>query len=123
AEGLAIAAVPLREDPRDALVTRDGATLPELPRGARVGTGSTRRRAQLAWARPDLSFQPIRGNVDTRAAKVGRGEVDATVLAVAGLVRSGVEAAYVPLPVDILVPAPGQGALAVQCRRDDAPLL
>ena len=119
AEGLVIAAVPNREDPRDALVTRTGETLSGLAEGAVVGTGSPRRQAQLAAVRPDLVFEPIRGNIETRAAKVAAGAYDATVLAVAGLNRSGLAAVVRPIPLGIMLPAPGQGALAVQCRESD----
>lgn len=121
-EGLVVAAVPRREDPRDALITRAGLDVFDLPEGARVGTGSPRRQAQLAAVRPDLSFVGIRGNVETRAAKVAQGEFDATVLAVAGLNRSGIAPPARPIPLSIMLPAPGQGALAVQCRSDDQEL-
>ncbi|MCB9665500.1 MAG: hydroxymethylbilane synthase [Alphaproteobacteria bacterium] len=118
--GLVIAAVPEREDPRDVLV---GATLAGLPSGARVGTGSARRALQLRVARPDLVPVPIRGNVETRLRKQVDGEVDAVVLAAAGLARLGLSdrvTAY--LDVDRCVPAVGQGALGVQCRASDGVL-
>jgi len=121
-EGLVIAAVPVREDPRDALITRDGHDVASLPKGARVGTGSPRREAQLAAARPDLVFAPIRGNVETRAAKVVDGTFDATVLAVAGISRSGIRVEARPIPLSVMLPAPGQAALAVQCRAGDTEL-
>ncbi|MGY1453360.1 hydroxymethylbilane synthase [Streptomyces sp. SS8] len=130
-EQLALAAVPVREDPRDALVARDGLTFEELPDGARVGTGSPRRMAQLAaWARSlgrDMEIVPIRGNVDTRIGYVRSGELDAVVLATAGLRRVGLigEATELLDPGAVL-PAPGQGALAVECaasRPDLAALL
>ncbi|MFP8886986.1 hydroxymethylbilane synthase [Streptomyces mangrovi] len=130
-EQLALAAVPVREDPRDALVARDGLTFEELPDGARVGTGSPRRMAQLAaWARSlgrDVEIVPIRGNVDTRIGYVRSGELDAVVLATAGLRRVGLigEATELLDPGAVL-PAPGQGALAVECaaaRPDLAALL
>ena len=119
AEGLTIAAVPGREDVRDALVTRTGVGVDDLPAGARVGTGSPRRQAQLAAYRPDLTFEAIRGNVETRRGRVGSGEFDATVLALAGLRRAGLLEGAVPIPLSVLLPAPGQGALALQCRADD----
>lgn len=121
--GLVIAAVPLREDPRDALVSRDGRTFRRLPPGARVGTSSARRTVQLAAIRPDLEIVPIRGNVDTRIRKVDAGEYDAAVLALAGLKRLGLEsrASHV-FGFEELLPAPAQGVLAVECRADDAPL-
>src|SRR4051812_39392653 len=114
-DGLVIAAVPEREDPRDALV---GSTLEGLPVGARVGTGSVRRRAQLAWARPDLTFAGLRGNIDTRLSKAS--EFDAIVVAAAALRR--LERTFVIdelLDPSIVLPQVGQGALAVECRVDD----
>lgn len=115
--GLVIAAVPEREDPRDALVARDGLTLAELPPGAVVGTGSPRRAAQLALARPDLIVRDIRGNVGTRIDLVRSGELDAVVLACAGLARLGrLDEATERLGLSTMLPAPGQGALAVECR-------
>ncbi|GAA4149240.1 hydroxymethylbilane synthase [Actinomadura keratinilytica] len=117
AEGIALAAIPRRDDPRDALC--GPAKLADLPRGARVGTGSPRRVAQLKALRPDLEVVPIRGNADTRLRKVSSGELDAVVLAYAGLRRIGRldEVAQVFDP-DEMLPAPGQGALAVECRAD-----
>jgi hydroxymethylbilane synthase len=119
--GLAIAAVPGREDPRDALVARDGLTLGELPSGARIGTGAPRRVAQLRALGLGLDIVPIRGNVDTRLARVAPGDLDAVVLARAGLARLGrldvVTETLDPLQV---LPAPAQGALAVECRASDA---
>jgi hydroxymethylbilane synthase len=119
--GLVVAAVPPREDPRDALVSSDGRTLGELGEGAVVGTGSPRRVAQLAALGMGLSFKDIRGNVDTRIGYVRDGALDAVVLARAGLSRLGrlSEVAEVLDPLQML-PAPGQGALAVECRADDA---
>ena len=121
ADGVAIAAVPSRDDPRDVLVARDGLTLGELPSGARVGTGSPRRAAQLRALGLGIDVVPIRGNVDTRLGKVASGEVDAVVLAYAGLRRLGRrnEATEVLDPIQLL-PAPAQGALAVECRESDA---
>lgn len=123
APGLVIAAVPLREDPRDALVARDGLTLGELPAGARIGTGSPRRTAQLLGLGLGHEVVAIRGNVDTRIGKVRSGELDAVVLARAGLHRLGRvdEATEVIDPLTML-PAPAQGALALECRQDDADL-
>jgi hydroxymethylbilane synthase len=119
--GLVLAAVPEREDPRDALVARSGLSLRELPHGAIVATGSLRRRAQLLQLRPDLRIVSIRGNVDTRLRKaLAPDGPDATVLAVAGLKRLGLEHTITEyLPVDVLVPAVGQGALAVEVRAQD----
>lgn len=121
ADGLVVAAIPAREDPRDALVARDGLTLGELPEGARVGTGSPRRRAQLNALGLGLEVTGLRGNVDTRLRAVTGGDLDAVVLALAGLARLGRadEATEVIDPIQIL-PAPGQGALAVECRADAA---
>ena len=112
-----LAAVPARDDPRDALAARDGAKLADLPRGARIGTGSPRRAAQLLLMRPDLQPVPVRGNADTRLAKVVSGHVDAVVLGYAGLARIGrLDAVTQVFEPDEMVPAPGQGALAVECR-------
>lgn len=123
APGITLAAIPARDDPRDALVTRDGAKLADLAPGARIGTGSPRRAAELMLLRSDLTCVPIRGNANTRLAKVREGELDAVVLAYAGLVRIGhaslVSEIFEP---DDMVPAPGQGALAVECRTDNTEL-
>ncbi|RYV51123.1 hydroxymethylbilane synthase [Pengzhenrongella frigida] len=120
APGLVIAAVPLRQDPRDALCARDGLTLADLPPGARVGTGSPRRAAQLLLARPDLVVVEIRGNVDTRLHRVAPGDLDAVVLAAAGLARLGrLDAVSELLDPAVMSPAPGQGALAVEARAAD----
>jgi hydroxymethylbilane synthase len=124
APGITLAAIPARDDPRDALVGRDGIKLADLPPGARVGTGAPRRAAQLAVLRSEVSCVPIRGNANTRLGKVRDGELDAVVLAYAGLARIGqtdlVSEIFEP---DDMVPAPGQGALAVECRADDAELV
>jgi len=119
-ERLTLAAIPVREDPRDVLVARDGLTLGELPHGARVGTGSPRREAQLNALGLGVEVVPIRGNVDTRIGKVTSGELDAILLARAGLSRLGRadEATEIIDPLQML-PAPGQGALACECRVDD----
>ena len=126
-ENLALAAVPVREDVRDVLVARDGLTFEQLPDGARVGTGSPRRMAQLnAYARSHgmtIETVAIRGNVDTRIGYVHAGELDAVVLAAAGLSRLGRLAEATELiSSDVVLPAPGQGALAVECSADDAEL-
>ncbi len=119
--GLVIAATPVREDPRDALCARDGRTLEDLPDGARIGTGSPRRAAQLRVRRPDLQIVPLRGNVETRLGAVAQERVDAVVLAYAGLARLGMQEHVTQvLPASAMLPAPGQGALAVECR-DDRP--
>ena len=124
ADGLVIAAVPLRQDPRDVLVARDGLTLAELPAGARIGTGSPRRTAQILGLGLGHEVVPIRGNVDTRIGKVRAGELDGVVLARAGLARLGRlgDATEVIDPLTML-PAPAQGALAIECRADDAALI
>ncbi|MFI9049590.1 hydroxymethylbilane synthase [Streptomyces sp. NPDC053427] len=119
-EDLTVAAIPVREDPRDALIARDGLTFAELPDGARIGTGSPRRMAQLnAWARTlgrRVEAVPIRGNIDTRIGFVEKGELDAVVLAAAGLTRIGrIDEATQLLSPDVVLPAPGQGALAIEC--------
>jgi len=117
APGIVLAAVPPRDDPRDALVARDGAKLADLPPGARIGTGSPRRAAQLLGLRGDLRCVPIRGNAGTRLGKVESGELDGVVLAYAGLARIGcVNAVTQVFEPDEMLPAPGQGALAVECR-------
>jgi hydroxymethylbilane synthase len=123
-QGLTIGAVPEREDPRDALISSVAATLEELPRGARVGTSSLRRASQLQHARPDLRIETIRGNIDSRLRKLESGDYDAIVLAAAGLRRMGwVDRITALLPPETSLPAVGQGALAIQCRAADAPML
>jgi hydroxymethylbilane synthase len=122
--GLVVAAVPAREDPRDVLVARDGLTLGELPAGSRIGTGAPRRSAQLLALGLGLDVEPVRGNVDTRLGFVRDGKLDGVVLARAGLVRLGRadEATEVLDSLQVL-PAPGQGALAVECRSNDTELV
>jgi len=118
--GLAVAAVPPRAPVEDVLCAQAGARLADLPAGARVGTCSARRTAQLRTLRPDLELVPLRGNVPTRVARVTAGELDAVVLARAGLVRLGLDHHITEIfPVDRMLPAPGQGALAIQCREGD----
>jgi hydroxymethylbilane synthase len=124
---LTLAAVPVREDSRDVLVARDGLTFEQLPDGSRVGTGSPRRMAQLnAWAKAlgrRIETVPIRGNIDTRVGYVEKGELDAVVLAAAGLTRIGrIDEATEHLSPDMVLPAPGQGALAVECAAFSADL-
>jgi hydroxymethylbilane synthase len=124
ADGIALAAIPTREDPRDVVVARDGLTLGELPAGSRVGTGSPRRVAQLEALGLGIELVGVRGNVDTRIAKVRSGELDAVILARAGLARLGrlEEVTEVLDPIQVL-PAPGQGALAIECRAADTQLV
>ncbi|HPQ80388.1 MAG TPA: hydroxymethylbilane synthase [bacterium] len=118
--GIGIAAVPAREDARDSFVSTLAFKLTGLPKGARVGTSSPRRRAQIFRIRPDLKVLPMRGNVETRLKKLGAGEVDAVILAAAGLKRLGIESVITELlPTDRMIPAIGQGALAVAVRRND----
>lgn len=121
--GLTVAAVPGRADPRDALVTPEGHRLATLPKDERVvlGTSSVRRRAQIQHLRPDVMVQPLRGNVETRLAAVAGGELDGVVVAMAGLQRLGLELGVVAVPLEPgeCLPAPAQGALAVECREDD----
>lgn len=119
AEGTTLAAYLPRGDVRDALVSGNGSGLLDLPHGAKVGTGSRRRAAQLLRLRSDLEIADIRGNVDTRIGKVENGEYEAVIVAAAGLQRLGREAAEV-LPIDLMMPSPGQGALVIQCRAEDA---
>ena len=123
-EGLVIGAVLARGDARDCLVTADGATIEDLPFGARIGTSSPRRAAQLAAARADLIAVPIRGNVETRIARLEAGEYDALILAAAGLDRLGIAVPpHARLPFELVLPAPAQGALAVEVRATDTSLL
>lgn len=122
-EGLMIGAVLKRAEVRDALVSRSGASLQALPAGARVGTSSLRRRAQLLAVRPDLTVTVLRGNVDTRLKKLEQGGLEAVILAAAGLERLGLgEKITELLPVEIMLPAVGQGILAVELRKDDTGL-
>lgn len=113
--------IPKRADNREALIARDGLTLKQLPEGARVGTSAPRRISQLLSLRPDLDIRPLRGNIETRMGKIDDGELDAVVLAYAGLVRNGyVDKATQVFDADVVMPAPAQGALAVEVRVDDA---
>ena len=119
-DGLAIGAVLERGDARDCLVTVGDAGIDGLPFGARIGTSSPRRAAQLAERRPDLTSVPIRGNVETRLARLAAGDFDGLILAAAGLDRLGINVAHdARLPFDLMLPAPAQGALAIQVRADD----
>lgn len=122
--GLVVGAIPERAEARDALVAGGGYSLDSLPSGARLGTSSLRRAAQILAYRPDLRVAPVRGNVETRLRKALNGEYDAVILAGAGLTRLGLEG-YVSqwLPLELMLPAPGQGALAVQCGAADAQVL
>ena len=126
-DGLTLGAIPARADARDALVSAAGYTIESLPQGARVGTSSPRRRAQILRQRPDLQVADIRGNVDTRLRKLFDGQYDAILLAVAGLTRLGLDARLgeqmQPFSFEQMLPAPGQGALAVQCRAADPEIL
>jgi hydroxymethylbilane synthase len=124
APGLVLAAIPVREDPRDAFVSRSGQRFRELPAGATVGTSSLRRSSLLRAARPDLRYVPVRGNVDTRLRKVQDGEFDAVVLASAGLRRLGLGDRVTELfDTDLSLPAVGQGALGIECRAGDHALI
>jgi hydroxymethylbilane synthase len=123
-DGVVVGAVSAREDVRDCVVARDRSSLVDLPRDAVVGTSSLRRSAQLRALRSDLDVRSIRGNVDTRIEKVGVGDYDAVVLAAAGIRRLGREEVVTEwLEADVMLPAPGQGALAIQCRADDEAIL
>ncbi|MCX6039450.1 MAG: hydroxymethylbilane synthase [Chloroflexi bacterium] len=119
-DGLTVGCVPVRSEVRDALISKHRYSLETLPTGVLVGTSSLRRAAQLLAARPDVTTQSLRGNVDTRLRKALEGQYDAIILAGAGLIRLGLEK-YITewLPLEVMLPAPGQGALAVQCRADD----
>jgi hydroxymethylbilane synthase len=118
--GLAISAFLPREDARDVLIAGEARRIADLPQGAVVGTSALRRRAQLLHRRPDLRIVTLRGNVDTRLAKRERGEVEATLLALAGLKRLGMAHVGTPIPEDEMLPAVGQGAVCIECRVDDA---
>jgi hydroxymethylbilane synthase len=119
-DGLAILGIPEREDPRDVLISGDGRHLAALPAGARIGTSSLRRQAQLLHHRPDLRIDMLRGNLDTRLRKVRSGDYEAIVLAAAGLTRMGwLHEVTEYLPVDISLPAIGQGALGIEARQND----
>lgn len=123
-DGLAVAAVPSREDPRDVLVSAGNVALADLPAGAVIGTGSPRRAAQLAVVAPQVQVRDIRGNVGTRLQMVTDGDLDGVVLAYAGLRRLGLtDVVTEVLDFDRMLPAPGQGALAVECRSDDAAMI
>lgn len=113
---------PVREDPRDLLVSRKAKRVEDLPQGAKVGTGSLRRKCQLLAARPDLVVEGVRGNIDTRLRKAREGMYDAVILAMAGVKRAGLfdEAEMAGIPVETMIPAAGQAALALQFRKDDA---
>ena len=122
--GLTIGCIPARAEVRDALISRASLRLAELPPNASIGTSSLRRAAQLLSLRPDLRLLPLRGNVDTRVRKALDGQYDAIILAGAGLTRLGLDSHVTEwLSLDVMLPAPGQGALAVQCRADDATTL
>lgn len=120
-DGLKFASIPKREDPRDVLILRElYKTIDDLPKGATIGTGSKRRKYQLLKYRPDLNIVPIRGNIDTRIKKIEDENLDGVVLAAAGVLRAGLEkniSSY--LPIDIMIPAPSQGALAIEIRQDN----
>lgn len=119
-EGLAISAFLPRADARDVLIAGDVTRIADLKQGAVIGTAALRRKAQLLHRRPDLRIVNFRGNVDTRLAKRAAGDVDATLLALAGLRRMGLESAGVAIPEDEMLPAVGQGAVCIECRADDA---
>ena len=118
---LILAAFPKREDPRDVLISTKAKSIADLPQGATVATGSLRRRCQLLATRPDLKIEPIRGNIDTRIKKLQAGNHDALILAQAGITRANLfdSTIMTPIPIEDLIPAPGQAALALQCRRHD----
>lgn len=123
-EGLKFAAVPKREDPRDVIILREGLnSFDELPIGATIGTGSKRRKYQLLRKRPDLNIVPIRGNIETRISKIESENLDGIVLAASGVIRADLEEKITEfLPVDLMIPAPAQGALALEIREDDEEL-
>lgn len=123
-EGLCLAAVTERDDPRDAFLSRTGTNFRDMPHGSVIGTGSVRRRAFLGHARPDLEFREIRGNVDTRLRKLAEGQYDAIVLAACGMMRLGFDEHITELlGPGLILPAAGQGAIAVTARTDDTPII
>ena len=123
-EGLKFASVPKREDPRDVIILREGLnSFDELPIGATIGTGSKRRKYQLLRKRPDLNIVPIRGNIETRISKIESENLDGIVLAASGVIRADLEEKITEfLPVDLMIPAPAQGALALEIRENDEEL-
>ncbi len=123
-EGLKFAAVPKREDPRDVIILREGLnSFDELPIGATIGTGSKRRKYQLLRKRPDLNIVPIRGNIETRISKIESENLDGIVLAASGVIRADLEEKITEfLPIDLMIPAPAQGALALEIRENDEEL-
>jgi len=122
--GLTVGCIPVRAEVRDALISRHGYTIATLPRNASVGTSSLRRAAQIHSLRPDVKTESLRGNVDTRLRKALDGQYDSIILAGAGMTRLGLDKHVTEwLSLDVMLPAPGQGALAVQCRADDQPTL
>lgn len=121
-QGLEIASIPVREDPHDVLFSHANKQLKDLAPGAVIGTSSLRRAAQILHIRPDLVIRPLRGNVDSRISRLKSGDFDAIVLAEAGIKRLGVEEKGEALPFDLMLPAVGQGALAIECRSSDAEL-
>ncbi len=120
-QNLCFAAIPLREDPRDILASLKYRYISDLPQGTKVGTGSLRRRCQLLAARPDLQVEMIRGNIDTRLRKMREGQYDAVILAYSGVKRANLfnDKEMTPIPFELMLPAAGQGALLLQCRKDD----
>jgi hydroxymethylbilane synthase len=122
-EGLHLSAITKREDPRDAYFSHNKLSFSNLPKGAKIGTSSLRRQSQLMHARPDLTFHELRGNVDTRLRKLSEGQYDAIILAAAGVKRLGLAAQVTEyLSIDISLPAIGQGALGIECRKNDQEL-
>ncbi|RDJ31505.1 MAG: hydroxymethylbilane synthase [Crenarchaeota archaeon] len=117
---LTIACIPKREKVNDILISKNGDTLESLPTGALIGTSSLRRAVQISRKRPDIKVKPIRGNIETRVRKVTEGEFDGVILAIAGITRLGLDTKYSMLTTDDLSPSPGQGALAIVCRKDDS---
>ena len=122
-EELVLACIPKREPPNDIFISKDDMTLNAIKKGAVIGTSSLRRAVQISRQRPDLIVKPIRGNIETRIKKIDEGKFDGIVLAQAGIQRLGLDVKFEILPVEIFVPSPGQGALAIVARKDNAPLL
>jgi hydroxymethylbilane synthase len=122
-EELVLACIPKREPPNDIFISKDGKTLNAIKKGAVIGTSSLRRAVQISRQRPDLIVKPIRGNIETRIKKIDEGKFDGIVLAQAGIQRLGLDVKFERLPVEIFVPSPGQGALAIVARKDNITLL
>src|SRR5579885_3365610 len=122
-DDLVLACIPVREEANDVFITKDGNTLDTIKTGAVIGTSSLRRAVQISRKRPDVIVKPIRGNIETRIKKIGEGTFDGIVLAQAGIQRLGLDIKFEKLPVEVFMPSPGQGALAIVARKDNSDVL